>query len=74
MDRAVLDSAARTLTVTVSDDQYLADAALLDSTGVSVLQRQPIDDSKPGVQCKLTWDLQDVRDKILLPLLYRIMQ
>ena len=63
MDRAVLDSAARTLTVTVSDDQYLADAALLDSTGVSVLQRQPIDDSKPGVQCKLTWDLQDVRTR-----------
>lgn len=60
LDSAVLDSTARTLTVTVSDDQYLADAVLLDSAGVSVLQRLPVDDSKPGTCCKLTWSLQDV--------------
>lgn len=63
LDSAVLDSTARTLTVTVSDDQYLADAVLLDSAGVSVLQRLPVDDSKPGTHCTLTWDLEDVRTK-----------
>ena len=57
----MLDSAARTLTVTVSDNQYLADAVLLDSAGLSILQRLQVDDRKPGTGCKLTWDLQDVR-------------
>ena len=61
LDGVVLDSAARTLTVTVSDNQYLADAVLLDSAGLSILQRLQVDDRKPGTGCKLTWDLQDVR-------------
>ena len=60
LDRAVLNAKARTLTVTVSDDHYLADAVLMDSAGISILQRLPVDDSKSGAHCKLTWDLQDV--------------
>ena len=60
MAGAVLDSAARALTVTVSDSQYLADAALLDSTGTTILQRLAVDDSKPGASCELTLDLQNV--------------
>ncbi len=63
LDCAVLDSTARTLTVTVSDDQYLADAVLLDSAGVSVLQRLPVDDNKAGTHCTLTWELEDVRTR-----------
>lgn len=55
-----LDRESRTLTVSVSDDQYLADAVLLDSTGVSMIQRLSVDDSRPGTVCSLTLDLQDV--------------
>lgn len=58
---AVLDSETRTLTVSVSDDQYLADAVLLDSAGISTLQRLPVDSSKPGTTCRLMLDLQNVR-------------
>ena len=55
-----LDSQNRTLTVTVAESQYLADAVLLDSNRSQILQRLPVDDQEKGKTHTLTFDLSQV--------------
>lgn len=55
-----LDLKNRTLTVAVSDEQYLADAVLLSSNKSQILQRLPVNDQEKGASCFLTFDLSQV--------------